>query len=68
MHAWAVEGTLDADRIVSNTFTLEWPPRSGVIREYPEVDRAQWFTLEDARARILPSQVPFLDALAAIVG
>ena len=68
VHAWAVEGDLDVACVVSNTFVLEWPPRSGSMREFPEVDRAEWFTLRDARTRILASQVPFLDALAALVG
>ena len=62
--AWAVEGDLDADAIRSNTFTLEWPPRSGRSQEFPEVDRAAWFSLEDARARINPAQSAFLDRLA----
>ena len=61
--AWAAEGDLDPTRVRSNTFTLEWPPRSGVTREFPEVDRAQWFTLAEARRRINPSQVVFLERL-----
>lgn len=62
---FALEGDLDADRIVSNRYTLEWPPRSGRFASYPEVDRAAWFGLEEARRRILPSQAPLLDALEA---
>ena len=61
--AWAVEGDLDPAGARSNTFTLEWPPRSGVMREFPEVDRAEWFTLDDARQRINPAQAVFLDRL-----
>ncbi len=61
--AWAVEGDLDPAGGRSNTFTLEWPPRSGVMREFPEVDRADWFTLDDARQRINPAQAVFLDRL-----
>jgi predicted NUDIX family NTP pyrophosphohydrolase len=61
--AWAAEGDLDAASVVSNTFTLEWPPRSGVMREFPEVDRAAWFSLAEARRRINPAQVAFLDRL-----
>ena len=61
--AWAVEGDLDPVGARSNTFTLEWPPRSGVMREFPEVDRADWFTLDDARRRINPAQAVFLDRL-----
>ena len=62
---WAVEGDLDAAACVSNTFELEWPPRSGRIQEFPEIDRAAWFGLEAARAKLVKGQVPFLDRLAA---
>jgi predicted NUDIX family NTP pyrophosphohydrolase len=61
--AWAAEGDLDPANVRSNTFTLEWPPRSGVIREFPEIDRAQWFPLAEARRRINPAQVMFLERL-----
>jgi predicted NUDIX family NTP pyrophosphohydrolase len=64
--AWAAEGDLDAGAIRSNTFTLEWPPRSGQVREFPEVDRAAWFGLEDARERINPAQAAFLDRLPPV--
>jgi predicted NUDIX family NTP pyrophosphohydrolase len=62
--AWALAGDADADAIHSNTFTMEWPPRSGTMREFPEVDRAAWFGLDEARERILPAQAPLLDRLA----
>jgi predicted NUDIX family NTP pyrophosphohydrolase len=62
--AWALEGDADADAIRSNTFTIEWPPRSGRMQEFPEVDRAAWFALDEARERILPGQAPLLDRLA----
>jgi predicted NUDIX family NTP pyrophosphohydrolase len=62
--AWALEGDLDTDTIESNTFTMEWPPRSGTMREFPEVDRAGWFALDAAREKILPAQAPLLDRLA----
>jgi predicted NUDIX family NTP pyrophosphohydrolase len=62
--AWALEGDIDADTVTSNTFTMEWPPRSGRTREFPEVDRAAWFGLDEARERILPAQAPLLDRLA----
>jgi predicted NUDIX family NTP pyrophosphohydrolase len=62
--AWAIEGDLDAASIVSNTFELEWPPRSGNLQSFPEVDRAAWFTLDTARTKILAAQTPFLDRLA----
>src|SRR4051812_29166220 len=61
--AWALEGDADADDITSNTFALEWPPRSGKTQEFPEIDRAQWFSLDEARERILPAQAPLLDRL-----
>ena len=62
VEAFAMEGDLDAEAIVSNSFTVEWPPRSGLFRVCPEVDRAAWFSLEEARRKILPSQLPILDA------
>lgn len=66
--AWALEGDLDADAIVSTTFELEWPPRSGRTQTFPEVDRAAWLALGAAREKLLPAQHPFLDRLAAIAG
>jgi predicted NUDIX family NTP pyrophosphohydrolase len=66
--AWAVESNLDASAVHSNTFTMEWPPRSGRMQEFPEIDRAQWFSMEDARAKILASQGEFLDRLKSQVG
>jgi len=63
VRAWAVAGELDAGAIASNTFTLEWPPRSGRMQQFPEVDRAEWFTIAAARARINPAQVALLDRL-----
>jgi predicted NUDIX family NTP pyrophosphohydrolase len=66
--AWAVEGDVDAASVRSNTFTLEWPPRSGVMREFPEVDRAHWFPLVEARRRINPAQAVFLDNLEDLLG
>jgi predicted NUDIX family NTP pyrophosphohydrolase len=61
--AWAFQGDCDAGSIQSNTFSLEWPPGSGRRQEFPEVDRAVWFTLEEAKARIIPGQVGFLEEL-----
>ena len=61
---WAVEGDLDATTMISNTFTMEWPPRSGTIREYPEFDRAAWFDLDAAVAMLVKGQVPFVGRLA----
>jgi predicted NUDIX family NTP pyrophosphohydrolase len=64
VRAWALEGDLDPDQIASDTFTVEWPPRSGQTREFPEVDRAGWFTLEQARKKLNPGQVALLETLA----
>ena len=64
VEAFALEGDLDAAAIRSTQFTLEWPPRSGRMQDFPELDRAAWFTLAEAREKILPSQTPLLDALA----
>ena len=61
--AFALEGDLDADAAHSNTFTLEWPPRSGKMREFPEVDRAGWFGLDEAREKLNPAQAALLDRL-----
>jgi predicted NUDIX family NTP pyrophosphohydrolase len=68
VQAWAGEGDLDADAVTSTTFELEWPPRSGRVQTYPEVDRAAWFGLEEARRRLLPAQVPFVDRLREHLG
>jgi predicted NUDIX family NTP pyrophosphohydrolase len=68
VHAWAVEGDCDPDAVVSNTFEIEWPPRSGRIASFPEIDRAAFLELDDARRAILPAQRPLLDALALLVG
>lgn len=65
VHAWAVAGELDAAAIRSTVFSIEWPPRSGRQQQFPEVDRAAWFTVEEARRRILPPQAAFLDDLLA---
>lgn len=66
VRAWAVEGDCDAAAVRSNTFVMEWPPRSGRMAEFPEVDRAAWFTLDEARRRILAAQVALLDELARL--
>jgi predicted NUDIX family NTP pyrophosphohydrolase len=63
--AWAFEGDCSPEAIRSNTFSMEWPPKSGRQQEFPEVDRADWFALEDARKRIVRGQIGFLDRLAA---
>ncbi|MGR9037774.1 MAG: NUDIX domain-containing protein, partial [Gammaproteobacteria bacterium] len=63
IHAWAAEQDLDAAKIVSNTFTLEWPKHSGRLREFPEIDRGQWFAVAEARVKIQKGQAGFIDAL-----
>jgi predicted NUDIX family NTP pyrophosphohydrolase len=63
--AWAIEGDLDPDTAVSNTFELEWPPGSGRIQAFPEIDRVAWFELPEARRMIKRAQAPFLDRLEA---
>jgi predicted NUDIX family NTP pyrophosphohydrolase len=60
---WAAEGDLDADACRSNTFEIEWPPRSGRMQEFPEIDRAGWFAVDVARGKLVKGQVPFLDRL-----
>jgi predicted NUDIX family NTP pyrophosphohydrolase len=61
--AWAAEGDLDADAVSSNTFTMEWPPRSGRTAEFPEIDRAGWFGPQAAREKLVPAQVGLLERL-----
>jgi predicted NUDIX family NTP pyrophosphohydrolase len=68
VEAWAVEGELDPATLRSNTFTMEWPPRSGRMREVPEVDRAEWLSLEAASRKILKGQRPILEALREHLG
>jgi predicted NUDIX family NTP pyrophosphohydrolase len=63
VEAWAAEADFDPAELASNTFTMEWPPRSGREADFPEVDRAEWFGLEKARAKILPAQAELLDRL-----
>ena len=65
VHAFAVAGDLDVASIASNTFELEWPPRSGRMQSFPEIDRAAWFTLEEARRKIVKGQRPILDDFTA---
>ncbi len=65
VHCWAAQGEFDPGGLRSNTFTMEWPPRSGVEREFPEVDRAEWFGPGRAGEKINPAQAELLDRLAA---
>ena len=66
--AFACEGDCDPDAIVSNTFEMEWPPRSGRMQAFPEVDRARWFTLEAAREKINPAQFALIEELGSRLG
>jgi predicted NUDIX family NTP pyrophosphohydrolase len=66
--AWAAEGDLDAGAVTSNTFTMEWPPRSGRTAAFPEIDRAGWFGIETAREKLVPAQAEFLDRLTERLG
>lgn len=63
VEAWYFEGDADPNALRSNTFSLEWPPRSGNIQDFPEVDRGAWFELPEARAKVVKGQLPFLDEL-----
>lgn len=63
IYAWALQGNLDASKIVSNSFEMEWPPKSGSKQLFPEIDRAEWFRLEEARKKINPRQAAFIDQL-----
>lgn len=65
VHAWAVQDDWDPARLTSNSFEMEWPPHSGRIAAFPEIDNAAWFGLDEARTKILKGQIPFLDRLAA---
>lgn len=65
--AWAVEGDCDASAISSNLFSMEWPPRSGKLEEFPEIDRAAWFGIAEAREKILRGQAPFLHEVETLL-
>lgn len=67
IHAWAVSGDLDPATLISNTFDMEWPPRSGKYQSFPEVDKGGWFTIQAATAAINPAQIALLEELLAIL-
>jgi predicted NUDIX family NTP pyrophosphohydrolase len=67
VHAWAVAGDCDPTQMRSNLFRMEWPPRSGKQQEFPEIDRVEWFAIDEALRRILPGQAGFLRQLATLV-
>jgi predicted NUDIX family NTP pyrophosphohydrolase len=66
--AWAAEADFDAAAAVSNTFEVEWPPRSGHLQAFPEIDRAAWFTAEVARSKLVKGQRPLIDRLEEVLG
>jgi predicted NUDIX family NTP pyrophosphohydrolase len=66
--AWAAAGDFDGAAVTSNTFSMEWPPRSGRLESFPEVDRGAWFSLAEARQKIVAGQVPFLEQLEKLLG
>jgi predicted NUDIX family NTP pyrophosphohydrolase len=65
IHAWAIEADCDASQVRSNLFSMEWPPKSGQMQKFPEVDRAEWFSIPEARKRIIAGQVGFVDQLTS---
>lgn len=67
VYGWALEGDMDADTITCNSFKMEWPPKSGQWKSFPEVDKAAWFTIEEAKKKINPSQVAFIDELLLLL-
>ncbi len=68
IHVWAAEGSIDASLVKSNTFELEWPPKSGKVSQFPEIDRAGWFETEEAFRKILPGQAGFIHELKSLLG
>ena len=67
VHAWAIEADCDPAQFRSNLFSMEWPPKSGQKKDFPEVDRAQWFNIPEARKRILVAQIGLIDQLISIL-
>jgi len=67
VYSWAKEGDLDTTKLTSNEFEMEWPPRSGKMQSFPEIDRGEWFTIAAAKEKIHPAQLPFIDALTNLL-
>jgi Predicted NTP pyrophosphohydrolase len=67
IYSWAVEADIDNSKVKSNLFKMEWPPRSGAFKEFPEIDRAEWFSFETAEQKILSGQIPILENLKRIL-
>jgi len=68
IHAWAIEGDCNPAELRSSLFSIKWPPKSGRMQEFPEVDRAAWFDVPEARRRVIAGQVGFIDQLASLLG
>jgi predicted NUDIX family NTP pyrophosphohydrolase len=68
VHAWALEGDLDPAAAVSNAFEIVWPPGSGRLQVFPEIDRVEWFAPDEARRRVKPTQIPLIERLEAALG
>jgi predicted NUDIX family NTP pyrophosphohydrolase len=67
VRAWMAEGNMDVTKLRSNTFTMQWPPQSGKLQEFPEVDRAAWYPVAVARTKVVMGQVPLIDRAAAVL-
>ena len=67
IHAWALEGNMDVSLLNSNTFEMEWPPKSGKMQAFPEIDKVQWFTLKEAFEKIIPGQAGFIIELGEVL-
>lgn len=67
VYAWAIEGNIDANNITSNSFKLEWPPKSGKWINVPEVDKAGWFSIEESKQKINPAQIPLINELSELI-
>ena len=68
VHAWGLEGDLDPATAESNTFEMVWPPGSGRVQAFPEIDRVEWFGIDEARRRVKPTQIPLIDRLVEALG
>lgn len=66
IYAWMAQGDLDPTLIKSNTFELEWPPKSGIKKQFPEIDKAEWFSIKEAKEKIIPGQLGFIEELEKI--
>ncbi|MBA3705313.1 MAG: NUDIX domain-containing protein [Bacteroidetes bacterium] len=67
VNAWAIQGDIDPTKIKSNLFELEWPPKSGLIKHFPEIDKAEWFNTDDAKEKINPGQIGFIEQLEVML-